>query len=101
MIEDFSSGYYRTSLNVQEYDDGPVIEQRLYDFINKRLYMGSDMPVTMRLGFDGGPHFVVDSEAAVPQDILALPPEMITEIGKSSVFVLKAEYADQVGEYNG
>jgi len=101
MIEDFSSGYYRATMNVQEYDDGPVIEQGLYDFINRKLYLDSDVPVMMRVGLDAGVTFEVDAESAIPQDVLALPEELVPSEDESNVFVLKAQYADTVGRYNG
>ena len=89
MIEDFSSGYYRATLNVQEYDDGPVIEQRLYDFINRRLYLDSDLPVRMRVGLDAGPIFEVGAESAVPRDVLAIPEEIAPDSDVSNVFIVK------------
>jgi len=101
MIEDFSSGYYRATLDVQEYDDGPVIEQGLYDFINRKLYLDSDVPVMMRVGLDAGATFEVDAETAIPRDVLALPQELAPDTGDSSVFVLKSQYANTVGRYNG
>jgi hypothetical protein len=101
MIEEFSGGYYHTEMNVQEYDGGPVIEQGLYDFINRELYLDESAPVMMRVGFDAGPLFAVEAESAVPRDVLALPKELIGARGTSSVFVLKSEYVDTVGEYYG
>jgi hypothetical protein len=101
MIEDFSSGYYRATMDVQEYDHGPVIERGLYDFINRKLYVDSDVPVMMRVGLDASATFEVDAEAAIPQDVLALPPELVPDEDTSSVFVLKADYVNTVGQYNG
>jgi len=101
MIEDFSSGYYRATMDVQEYDDGPVIERGLYDFINRKLYLNSEAPVMMRVGLDAGATFEVDAETAIPRDVLALPPELCSGTGEDSVFVLKSQYADTVGRYNG
>lgn len=101
MIEDFSGGYYRVTMDVQEYEKGPVIEQGLYDFIDEELYSLEDVPVMMRMGLDAGPVFGVESESAVPRDVLALPQEMIDESGTTNVFVLKANYTDTVGKYYG
>lgn len=92
MIEDFSSGYYRATMDVQEYDDGPVIERRLYDFINRKLYVDSDMPIRMRVGLDAGATFEVGSESAIPRDVLALPQELCPDERQASVFVVKPEY---------
>lgn len=99
MIEEFSSGYYWTTMHVQEYEHGPVIEQGLYDFINYKLYTEQDVPVMMRVGLDGDELFNVQAEGAIPRDVLALPEEMIDEQGKKNVFVLKSEYADTMGDY--
>lgn len=101
MIKEFSGGYYHTTMHVQEYDDGPVIERGLYDFINKKLYLDEDAPVMMRVGLDAGPLFTVEAESAVPRDVLAIPKELTENTGMASVFVLKSEYADTVGEYYG
>jgi len=92
MIEDFSSGYYRTTMDVQEYNHGPVIEQGFYDFINRKLYVDSDLPIRMRVGLDAGATFEVDAENAIPRDVLALPPEICPDEREASVFVVKPEY---------
>jgi len=101
MIREFSSGYYHTTMDVQEYDDGPLIDKRLYKFINEEIYLDSDAPVMMRLGLDEGPLFSVNPGDVIPRDVLALPPEISNDAGKTSVFVLKSQYADTVGEYHG
>lgn len=92
MFEEFSSGYYRATMNVQEYEDGPIIEQGLYDFINRNLYLDSDRPVTMRLGLDASASFTVGAESAVPRDVLALPASMTDDTGRKNVFLVKPEY---------
>lgn len=92
MIEDFSSGYYRAMMDVQEYEDGPVIEQSLYDFINRRLYVDSNAPIRMRVGLDAGATFEVNTETAIPRDVLALPQELCPDEREANVFVLKPEY---------
>jgi hypothetical protein len=101
MLEDFSSGYYRSEMRVQEYDDGPVIEQQVYDFINRNIYMDSSVPVMMRLGLDAGERFKVKAESAVPKDVLALPKELFDTQGMQSIFVLKPDHVETVGQYYG
>jgi hypothetical protein len=101
MIEDFSRGYYRTTMDVQFYDDGPAIDRGLYDFIDSELYSREDVPVMMRLGLDAGITFGVKREPAMPRDVLALPNDMADNRGREEVFVLKAEYVDTIGEYYG
>lgn len=92
MIEDFSSGYYRAVMDVQEYDDGPVIDTGLYDFINRELYVDTNAPVRMRVGLDAGETFEVGAEGAIPRDVLAVPEELVPNERTSNVFVLKGEY---------
>lgn len=92
MIEDFSAGYYRAVMDIQEYDDGPAIQKSLYDFINRELYLDSTTPVMMRVGLDAGVTFEVDAEGAIPRDVLALPPELCSDTGESNIFVLKGDY---------
>jgi hypothetical protein len=101
MIEDFSGGYYRATMDVQEYSDGPVIEQTLYSFINDELHSDEDAPVMMRTGLDAGAVFEVNAESAVPRDVLALPEHLLDESGETNVFVLKSSYIDTVGKYYG
>lgn len=100
-LEEFSGGYYRTTMDIQSYEDGPTINRGLYDFINKELYYDSDHPVMMRVGLDGGALFNVNAEPAVPQDVLALPADLVDESGEQYIFVLKSEYAENIGEYHG
>lgn len=98
-IEDFSSGYYKADMSVQPYEDGPTIEQGLYDFIARRFYAKTDAPVTMRVGLSEGPIFEPSAEIGIPTNVLGLP---LSEIEDSNihpsddsvaVFVLKAEFA--------
>lgn len=93
-FEEFSGGYYRTDMNVQSYKDGPVIQNGIYDFINREVYAQTDAPITMRVGLDAGPYFHVSSESAVPTDVLALPREWIDDMDidereRQNVFLLK------------
>lgn len=101
MIQEFSSAYYQTSLNVEPYSNGPVIERSLYDFIKRNFYLDTSSPVIMRLGLDAGERFVVEAEAAVPQDVLALPEDIIERCQSDIVYMLKSKRADQMGELYG
>jgi len=101
MIEDFSGGYYRKVMDVQEYDDGPVIERELYDFIHSEVYTDPTAPVMMRIGLDPGKVFSVDSETVMPRDVLAVPPHLANETGETNVFILKSEYTNSVSAYHG
>lgn len=98
-IRDFSNGYYKTEMSVQPYSSGPTIEQGLYDFINRKFYFKTDAPVTMRIGFNGGPMFSPSAESGIPTNVLGMP---LSDIENSSihpsddnvaVFVLKPEFA--------
>jgi hypothetical protein len=100
MIEDFSSGYYRADMVVQAYDDGPVIERGLYNFITDELFF-EDSPLMMRLSLSSEALFDVQSESSVPRDVLAVPEEIIAERGAQSVYILKPEYSETVGAYHG
>lgn len=98
MMEEFSGGYYKTEMTVQEYSQGPVIENGLYDYINRKIYAQTNAPITLRVGMDKGPYFPVESEAAVPTDVLALPKEwmddmMINASDPKSVFILKPAFS--------
>ena len=101
MIEDWSGGYYRSRMRVTPYEDGPVIAQDVYNFINEELFVDSSAPVMMRLGLDAGELFDVKAENGIPRDLLALPEELFETTGPKNVFVLKSEYVDTVGEYYG
>jgi hypothetical protein len=104
MMEDFSGGYYRTTMTVQPYKQGPTIERGLYDFINKEFYYQTDAPITMRVGLSETVHFRPTAEAAMPTDVLGLPEEFCDEIGvhpsaeKVNVFVLKPAHAYLFGQ---
>lgn len=98
-IENFSNGYYKTEMSVQPYENGPTIEQGLYDFIERRFYTKTDAPLTMRVGLSEGPMFKPSGESSIPTNVLGLP---LSEIEASNihpsddnvaVFVLKPEFA--------
>lgn len=101
MIQDFSEGYYHTSMNIHEYDRGPSMDKHFYKFINSEIFRTNDEPVLMRVGLDNGPVFEVKPENGIPRDVLALPAELCSDEGESSVFVLKPEYTDAIGDYRG
>lgn len=96
-MEEFSEGYYMTEMNLQPYDDGPVIQGDLYDFIDRRMYSRTNAPIMMRVGLDNGPHFKASGEKAVPMDVLAIPrqwmDDMMVDEGWQDVFILKPRYA--------
>ena len=99
MIEDFSGGYYRTTMTVQPLKHGPTIERGLYDFINREFYYQTDAPITMRVCLTEAVHFQPSAESAMPTDVLGLPTAMCDRIGihpsaeTVSVFVLKPAHA--------
>jgi hypothetical protein len=99
MLEEFSGGYYRVQMSVQEVERGPVIERGLYDLIARRIYDTTDAPVTVRLGLDAGPRFTPTAENGVPTNVIGLPKSLLTEAGvhpgdnSVNVFVLKPSAA--------
>jgi hypothetical protein len=99
MLEDFSGGYYRTTMTVQPLESGPSIERGLFDFINREFYYKTDAPITMRLGLEEGLHIQPSAEGAMPTDVLALPEKLCDEMEVHpsaegvSVFILKPAHA--------
>jgi len=98
-MEHFSNGYYKMNMTVQPVESGPVIEQGLYDFINREFYYQTNAPLTMRAGLSNNIHFRPNSEPAMPTDVLGLPKEMCDKmkVHPSSedvdIFVLKPSHA--------
>lgn len=85
-------------MSVQPYSDGPVIQNDLYNFINREIYAQTNAPITMRVELDKGPYFNVGSENAVPSEVLALPKEWINDMNINdrkprNIFVLKPGYS--------
>jgi hypothetical protein len=78
-LEPFSGGYYGARFQVQPYDDGPVIEQSLFDYVESSLYQQTDSPPWARVGMSESPYFQLDGEPGVPGDVLGLPEEFIQE----------------------
>lgn len=99
MLNEFSDGYYRAQMNIQEVERGPVIERGLYELIARRIYDTTNAPITMRLGMDRGTRFTPVAENGVPTDVLGLPAPLIDESGvhpgtdAANVFVLKPAHA--------
>lgn len=99
MIEHFSSGYYRTQMVGMRLESGPAIDRGLYDFIDTNIYVGTNVPILMRVGLDDGAMFEPIPEGAMPPDVLGLPQEMCEEIGvdpygeKIDVFIMKPDHA--------
>lgn len=76
-----------------------MIENGLYDLINRKIYAQTNAPITMRLGMNGGPYFSPMAESSVPTDVLALPRDWMDdmqlhdEFETHNVFVLKPEHS--------
>lgn len=97
-LREFSSGYYSLDMQVQPYEDGPVIDSAVYDYINREVYSQTNAPITMKLSLDNGAYFNVEAENGVPPSVLALPESWIDNFtdatGKrDTVFVLKPGYS--------
>lgn len=94
-LNEFSGGYYSLDMHVQPYEDGPVIDSAVYDYINREVYKGTNAPVTMKLSLDNGAYFNVGAENGVPPSVLAVPQSWIDnfDTGKAgkrhTIFVLK------------
>lgn len=83
-IEPFSNGYVRTSLYLEPYAAGPVLDVELYDYLDAWLYAETDNPVTVRVGLQPGPYFSVEGEAGVPPDVLAVPEDWLVDLPAES-----------------
>lgn len=103
-VEDFSSGYYKVDMYVVPYDDGPVMQHRIHEYIAKKLYDSVNAPLMFRLGLDGNPYFSVDTESAIPVDRMAIPHEWFADNRMSDtmkerpVYILKPEYTEMLNE---
>lgn len=99
IIEDFSTGYYRISMKVVPYEEGPVMQCDTFDYLNRKLYPQTDVLPRFRLGLDGNPYFEVSCESAIPSDYMGIPESwfadntMIEKDKKIDVFILKPKYA--------
>lgn len=99
MLEQFSGGYYRANMVVQQFAEGPAIERGLYDLIDRKVYDTTTAPITMRLGLDSGPRFTPVPENAMPTDVIGVPESILSEAGvhpaddSVNVFVLKPAQA--------
>lgn len=93
-IDEFSGGYYSMDMQIQSYDDGPVIDSSVYDYINREVYSNTDAPITMKLSMDNGAYFNVGAENGVPPSVLALPESWVENFvsddgRRDTVFILK------------
>ena len=94
-IEDFSGGYYRAEMVVQPYDEGPAIEQSLYNFIEREFYQDSDMRPIFKSNLNGGPHFKPAQESGIPPDVMGIPKGWFEDFGVddehslTSIFIVK------------
>jgi hypothetical protein len=76
-------------------ESGPAIDRGLYDFIDTNIYVGTNVPILMRVGLDDGAMFEPIPEGAMPPDVLGLPQDMCEEIGvdpygeKIDVFIMR------------
>jgi hypothetical protein len=78
-LEPFSGGYYGARFEVQKYNDGPVIEQSLYDYVVSNLYQQTDSPPWAQVGMNKSPYFQLGGEPGVPGSVLGLPEKFIKE----------------------
>jgi len=98
-INEFSGGYYRAKMSVQPFEDGPSIEQGLYNLIEQKIYENTNAPITMRLGLNKGPRFTPSTEISMPQDVVGVPQSVLdnSDIHPSddnvNVFILKPDAA--------
>lgn len=79
-VSEFSGGYFSADLRIEEYEDGPVVAQQLYDYIEYRLYPQTDAPPWFTDGEKvGEPYFRVEPEAGLPSDVIGLPEEYLDD----------------------
>jgi len=90
-------------MTIEEYDDGPVIEQSLYDFIKDQLYQNIDTAPVFKLGLNTGAHFTPSIESGIPVDVLAVPTSWVDTEDRlrdsQNVFVLKPGQSQYVAEF--
>lgn len=98
-IQEFSGGYYSVEMDIQSYEDGPVIDRKLYDEINCGIYQNTDTPITMKTSMDNGIYFSVSPENGVPPFVLALPEKWVDNLdvlddGRTErIYLVKPSYA--------
>lgn len=98
-IEDFSSGYYAASMQVEPYQQGPTISCELFEFINREYYGGTDSEPMFRLDMDGSPYFTTSCEYSIPKDVIGIPEEWFRDshaersYDEQMVYILKPSYA--------
>jgi hypothetical protein len=104
MLEEFSSGYYRAKMSVQQVERGPIIDRGLYDLLSREMYDTTDAPVTMRLGLGTGAHFTPVAENGVPTNVIGLPKGLLEDSNihpaddNANIFVLKPSAAYQYNQ---
>lgn len=79
-VDDFSAGYYSVELRIAPFEDGPSIDQRLYEYLDETVYANTDAPLWMRASFQQSPYFRVDGEEPMPTDIIGLPEEWMQDL---------------------
>ena len=106
MFEQFSRGYYLGRLYVEPTDDrAATMCREQHERVNQQLYATgegvarTDLPLVMKLG---ARHFAVHGAQEVPADTLAIPRDVLEEIGVRNppslreVFLAKADHAAQL-----
>jgi len=78
-VEDFSSGYYKLSMQVEPYTDGPMCSCNLFDFIQREYYGSVESKPIFRLDMDGSPYFTASCENSIPQNVIGLPEHWFDE----------------------
>lgn len=76
-LEPFSGGYYGARFQVQQYENGPVIEQSLFDYVENSLYKQTTSPPWARVGMNNSPYFQLSGEPGIPGNVLGLPRKFI------------------------
>lgn len=91
---------------VQPYNNGPVIQGDMYDYLQLNIYKETTAPILFRVDFNNTPYFDVSSEYSVPSDVLALPQDMMDEMGITDtgaeryVYILKPGFAFMLSQSN-
>ncbi len=105
VLREFSGGYYSLDVDIQPYEDGPVIDSAVYDYINREVYSQTNAPVTMKLSLNNGAYFNVGAENGVPPSVLGLPESWAENFAEANgkldtVFVLKPGHSYLMHQQN-
>lgn len=98
-LENFSSGYYRASMQVEPYDGGPSISCDTFEQLNREYYGGTDSEPMFRLDIDGSPYFTTSCEYSIPHNVLGIPSDWFQDTSAERqytevpVYILKPQYA--------